>query len=70
MPPSSSLRTALAYLAGLRLLVEADRRGELADPDAIDREISRAESAIRDVLQMLTEVVSYDHSPKPKRQID
>lgn len=69
-PPSSSLRSALAYLTGLRLLVEAERRGELADSSAIEREIDRAEACVQAVLSMLTEVVTDDYRPKPQRQID
>ena len=52
-PLSAFLKDALAYLDNLRLLSEAKDRGELHDPDAIEREISRAESAVRHVLHLV-----------------
>lgn len=53
-PPSQFLRDALGYLAGLRLLLDAKDRGQLADPDAIEREIVRTEGCIAHVLGVLT----------------
>lgn len=53
-PPSAFLRDALRYLAGLRLLLEAKDRGELADPGAIEREIVRTEGCVAHVLGVLT----------------
>ena len=53
-PPSQFLRDALGYLAGLRLLLDAKDRGQPVDPEAIEREIVRAEAAIAHVMGVLT----------------
>lgn len=44
--PSDYLRHALEYASGLRLLIDAKDRGELADDTAIEREITRIELAV------------------------
>lgn len=51
--PSDLLLDVLAYTAGIRKLVEADRRGELADPDAIDQELRRIERCVAHVLHAI-----------------
>lgn len=52
-PPSDYLMDVLAYTAGIRKLVEADRRGQLADPGAIEGELVRIEKAVAHVLGAL-----------------
>lgn len=41
---------ARSYVANLALLLEADRTGRLADPDALDAEIERAIDTLDEVL--------------------
>lgn len=52
-PLTSHLRDALSYANGLRRLIEARDRGELADPPAIEREIERIELSIGAVLHLV-----------------
>ena len=51
--PSEYLRSALEYAGGLRMLIEAKDRGELADDTAIEREISRIEASVSHVLHLI-----------------
>lgn len=50
---SGYLMDVLAYTAGIRKLVDADRRGELADPEAIEGELQRIERAVAHVLNAI-----------------
>ena len=52
-PLSMFLRSALGRLEAIRILAEAQRRGELADPQAIDDELDRARAEIAHVLGTL-----------------
>lgn len=51
--PSEHLQAALAYAAGLRMLIEAKDRGTLADPNAIEHEICRIERSVAYVIGVL-----------------
>lgn len=52
-PPSEHLKAALAYAAGLRMLIDAKDQGTLADPTAIEREICRIERSVAYVIGVL-----------------
>ena len=54
-PPSQYLRDALARLVALRLLLDAEKRGALVDPDSVDRELGRIEGDIGHVLHLVAD---------------
>lgn len=52
-PPSQYLRDDLTRLQALRLLLDAEKRGALADPDSVERELGRIEGDVGHVLHLV-----------------